>query len=152
MQEPVSVGDLFQQINSLRNEMEIAKQSNQEGAEELENDKVEIGKLTEKEAYLRAKNEAKLKKGMEVDVQLQAKRELVSFTRQVCFHYIFFSLLYLQVLNNQKPRSIPQYKMHNKKILRECSQNRRGFGGEYLEKSPPLPNGYILASGCVKCD
>eukprot|EP00026_Physarum_polycephalum_P015138 Phypoly_transcript_15760.p1 GENE.Phypoly_transcript_15760~~Phypoly_transcript_15760.p1 ORF type:complete len:284 (+),score=52.80 Phypoly_transcript_15760:109-852(+) len=62
--------------------MEIAKQSNQEETEALENDKVEIEKLVEKETHLRAKNEAKLKKGMEVDVQLQSKRELVSFARQ----------------------------------------------------------------------
>jgi hypothetical protein len=83
MQEPVSISDLFQQINSLRNEMEVAKQSNQEEANEYENDLLEIEQLKEKEARLRVKNEAKLKKGMEVDVQLQTKRTLVSFTRQV---------------------------------------------------------------------
>jgi len=85
MQEPVIVSELFQQINSLRNEMEIAKQSTQEEAAEYENDKLEIEKLKAKEIHLRAKNEAKLKKGTIIDVQLQTKLCLVSNTRKVCF-------------------------------------------------------------------
>ena len=86
MQEPASVSDLFQQINSLRNEMELARQSNQEEAAEYEKDIKEIEHLKQKEEHLRVKNDEKVRKKMAVEVQLQTKRTLLSFTRQVLSH------------------------------------------------------------------
>lgn len=78
-----NLGELFQQIQILKNELELASQESVRQAEELEKEEEEIKLLNEKKQYLIQKIRAKITKKIYLEETLRIDRLEVENFRQV---------------------------------------------------------------------
>lgn len=82
MMQP-DIGELFQQINYLRNELNLASQDNAKQLEEIEKEKEEVKSSINKHQTLIIKTEAKANKLIALEDTLRCLRIKVELIRQV---------------------------------------------------------------------